>query len=124
MEKDETDNSFKGYLDAKLKNKTIREAYEHYHDILKIGLQIRDLRESAGLTQKLLSQRLGVTQQVIARLESGEADNPTATTLKSIAEATGYRLCFKFEPLKCKSPIGRGAVRGVRSTLAAKARQG
>jgi ribosome-binding protein aMBF1 (putative translation factor) len=121
MKKDETDNSFKGYLDAKLKNKTFREAYEHYHDILKIGLQIRDLRETAGLTQKVLAQRLGVTQQVIARLESGEADNPTVTTLERIAEATGHRLRFKFEPARRKSPPGRGGARRARVSPAGKA---
>jgi DNA-binding XRE family transcriptional regulator len=120
MKKDETDNSFQGYLDTKLKNKTFREAYEHYHDILKIGLQIRDLRETAGLTQKALAQRLGVTQQVIARLESGEADNPTVTTLERIAEATGHRLRFKFEPARRKSPSARGKARTARARPAGK----
>jgi ribosome-binding protein aMBF1 (putative translation factor) len=117
MKKDEIDNSFKGYLDAKLKNKTFREAYEHYHDILKIGLKIRDLRETAGLTQKVLAQRLGVSQQVIARLESGEADNPTVTTLERIAVATGHRLRFKFEPERRKSPRGRRKSRETLKTL-------
>jgi transcriptional regulator with XRE-family HTH domain len=121
MKKDETDNGFKGYLDAKLKNKTFREAYEHYHDILKIGLQIRDLRETAGLTQKALAQRLGVSQQVIARLESGEADNPTVTTLERIAEATGHRLRFKFEPARRKSPPTLGDARRARIRPAGKA---
>ena len=121
MKKDEIDNSFNGYLDAKLKNKTFREAYEHYHDILKIGLKIRDLRETAGLTQKVLAQRLGVSQQVIARLESGEADNPTVTTLERIAVATGNRLRFKFEPARRKSPAGRDGARRARVRPAGKA---
>jgi transcriptional regulator with XRE-family HTH domain len=111
MKKEEDDNSFRGHLNAKLRNKTFREAYEHYYSILKIGIQIRDLRESAGLTQKMLAQRLGVSQQVIARLESGEANNPTVTTLERIAEATGHRLRFQFEPARRKRPPGRAIVR-------------
>ena len=97
MKKEDKDNTFKSYLAGKLKNKTFREAYEHYHDVLAIGLKIRDLRESAGLTQKQLAHRMGVSQQVIARLESGEADNPTVGTLERIAKATGHRLHVQFE---------------------------
>ena len=92
--------SFKHYLDTKLKNKTFREAYEHYREVLNIGLQIRELREDAGLTQKKLASALGVSQQVIARLETGDANNPTVTTLEKIAKATGHTLRFIFEPNK------------------------
>jgi ribosome-binding protein aMBF1 (putative translation factor) len=103
-------STFQGYLDAKLKNKTFREAYEHYHDVLEIGLRIRELREAAGLTQKELAGSLGVSQQVIARLESGDANNPTVTTLERIAKATGHRLRFRFEPAPRNPSLrGRGA---------------
>ncbi len=44
-------NTFKDYLKDKVKNKTFRKAYEHYNQVLDIGLQVRELRESAGLTQ-------------------------------------------------------------------------
>ena len=97
-------NSFKNYLDSKLKNKSFREAYEHYYDTLEIGLQIRALRESAGFTQKKLAENLGVSQQVIARLENGDANNPTVSTLERIAKATGHRLRFKFEPTQRDVP--------------------
>lgn len=107
MKKEDKDNTFKGYLDGKLKNKTFREAYEHYRDGLAIGLQIRDLRETAGFTQKKLADRLGVSQQVIARLESGEADNPTVSTLERIAKATGHRLHFQFERTRKTAPLQR-----------------
>jgi transcriptional regulator with XRE-family HTH domain len=114
MKKESKDNSFSGYLDSKLKNKSFREAYEHYRDVIDIGLQIRDLRESAGLTQKKLAESLGVSQQVIARLENGDANNPTVSTLERIANATGHRLRFKFEPTSNKRPSSRGATRKAR----------
>lgn len=107
MKKEDKDNTFKGYLEGKLKNKTFREAYEHYRGVLTIGLQIRDLRETAGFTQKKLADRLGVSQQVIARLENGEADNPTVSTLERIAKATGHRLHFQFERTRRPSPARR-----------------
>ncbi len=91
-------NTFKDYLKGKLKNKTFREAYEHYGNVLEIGLQVRELREKAGLTQTELAHRLKVSQQVISRIESGEADNPTVSTLERIAKATGHHLRLEFEP--------------------------
>lgn len=91
-------NTFQGYLKGKLRNKTFREAYEHYSAVLEIGLRVRALREKAGLTQADLASRLNVSQQMVSRLESGEAANPTVTTLERIAKATGHHLRLEFEP--------------------------
>jgi ribosome-binding protein aMBF1 (putative translation factor) len=107
MKKEKKDNTFRGYLEEKLKDKTFREAYEHYRDALSVGMKIRDLRETAGLTQKQLADRMGVSQQVIARLESGEADNPTVGTLERIAKATGHRLHVQFERTLKTSTVRR-----------------
>ena len=92
-------NTFKDYLKGKLKNKTFREAYEHYGNVLQIGLQVRALREKAGLTQAELAKRLKISQQVISRIESGEVNNPTVSTLERIAKATGNHLRLEFEPV-------------------------
>ena len=99
MKKEKKSNAFKDYLKGKLKNKTFREAYEHYGNSLEIGLRVRNLREKAGLTQTELAQRLKISQQVISRIESGEADNPTVSTLERIAKATGNSLRLEFEPV-------------------------
>ena len=80
--------------------------------MLDIGLQIRDLREVVGFTQKKLAESLGVSQQVIARLENGDTNNPTMNTLERIAKATGHRLRFRFEPNRKKLSSGLGGVRG------------
>jgi len=83
-------------LNEKLKNKTFREAYEHYHEALSVGLKIKAVREHAGLTQKQVADRMGVSQQVVSRLESGEVDNPTIDTLARLAKVTGRRLRVEF----------------------------
>jgi transcriptional regulator with XRE-family HTH domain len=53
-------------------------------------------RVRAGLTQEQLAQRMGTTQSVIARLESGRR-MPGVRTLERLAEATGTRLVVRFE---------------------------
>ena len=98
MKKAKKTNTFQDYLKTKLRNKTFKEAYEHYGQALEIGLQVRNLRKKAGLTQIELAKKLGISQQVISRLESGDADNPTLTTLENIAQATGHRMRLEFEP--------------------------
>ncbi len=48
--------------------------------------EIRRLRLKAGLTQKELAERAGVSQSLIARIESGTVD-PRLSTLKKILRA-------------------------------------
>ena len=56
-----------------------------------IGNQIRALRLDAGLTQKQLAARAGITQTVLSRTESGKG-NPTLSLLQDIARALGKQL--------------------------------
>ena len=57
----------------------------------RIGAQIRTRRKAAGLTQRQLAARAGITQTVLSRTESGTG-NPTLALLESIAAALGERL--------------------------------
>jgi transcriptional regulator with XRE-family HTH domain len=61
------------------------------------GALIRDARSRAGLTQAELARRIGTSQPVVARLESGSA-NPTLATLERALNATGHRLRLSAEP--------------------------
>lgn len=58
------------------------------HLCLKIGEKIRLMREQKGLTQVRLAQKLGVSQQVISRIEQGR-DNISVLTLEKVAEGLG-----------------------------------
>jgi DNA-binding XRE family transcriptional regulator len=96
MKKRATLKPFSVSLKAKIRNKTFKEAFEHYSNTLSVGLLIRDTRKRSGLTQKEFADRMGVSQQVISRLEKGEVDNPTIDTLSKIADVAGKKLVVEF----------------------------
>lgn len=58
-----------------------------------------------GLTQQQLARRMGTTQPVVTRLESGRT-RPSMRTLERLAEATGSRLLIRFEPREGKRREG------------------
>ena len=53
---------------------------------LEVGGQVRDARETAGLSQRELASRMGTSQAAIARLEAGGV-GATLTTLQKVATA-------------------------------------
>ena len=59
-------------------------------------------RARADLTQEQVAERMGTTQAVIARLESGRV-KPSTRTLERFARATGTRLRIAFEPAEAQS---------------------
>ncbi len=63
---------------------------------------LRDARRRAGLTQRQLALRLGVSQAAIAKLER-PGTNPTFATLSGALWATGHRL-------ELGAPARRGGV--------------
>lgn len=61
------------------------------------GRLLKQARADAGLTQAELARRLGTSQSVVARLESGRA-NPRFDTLKRAISATGHALEVDLAP--------------------------
>lgn len=55
-------------------------------------------RKAQDLSKAELARRMGVTAEVIRRLFSAEAPNPTMKTVVGVASALGYRL--RIESLK------------------------
>lgn len=83
-------------LEKKMRNKSFKEAFDHYSNNLSVGLLIRDVRKAAGFTQKEFAARMGITQQLISRLESGTDENPTVDTLNRVAAVAGKKLIVDF----------------------------
>lgn len=61
------------------------------------GSLLRRARSLAGLTQRELAQRAGVTQSVVAAYES-ETREPSLATLAALVEATGISLTIDLGP--------------------------
>lgn len=72
-------------------------AYEALREEYAIAAALIAARSHAGLTQAELAERMGTTQSVVARLESGRV-RPSTSTLEKVAKATGTRLRVSFEP--------------------------
>jgi ribosome-binding protein aMBF1 (putative translation factor) len=73
--------------------------YEALEERFAIPSAVMAARCHAGLTQAELAKRMGTTQSVIARLETGRS-KPSTATLEKLAKATGTKLRISFEPEK------------------------
>lgn len=54
--------------------------------------KIKELRESASMTQEQLAEKSGITRVTIARLESGVQSDLKVSSLKKIAEALNCKV--------------------------------
>ena len=61
----------------------------------KIGKQIRNIRQEQNLLQKQLAKKLGVSQQLISRIEKGK-ENISLYTLNNISRALGRKIEINF----------------------------
>ena len=86
-----------------MKEPKYRKAYEALEEEFVLASAVVDVRNRAGLTQEELAQKMGTTQPVVARLESGRS-HPSMRTLERLAAATESRLLISFEPRDPKRP--------------------
>ena len=94
-------SDFQKFLDqtlAQINVESIKEEdtevyeYDIYKEIRALVISARD---KAGLTQKELAARSGLTQANISNIEKG-VTCPTIDSLKKIADAMGRRLIIRF----------------------------
>ncbi len=91
--------SFDEYLNEQLKDPEFKEEWDALEPEFTIVQAILDARHKSGLTQKELSEKTGITQADISRLEKGNA-NPSLRTLRRLAAGMGMNLEIKFVPQK------------------------
>jgi len=63
---------------------------------LKLGLRLLQMREQSGMTQAQLAKKIGTAQPAVARIESGEYERISLTTLIKIAHALGFDIDLDF----------------------------
>ncbi len=84
-----------------MKEPKYRKAYGALEGEFVLASAVIDVRNRAGLTQEELARKMGTTQPVVARLESGRS-RPSMRTLERLADATGSRLLISFAPRTAK----------------------
>jgi len=88
-----------------MKEPKYRKAYEALEVEFALASAVIAARNRAGLTQQELARKMGTTQPVVARLESGRT-RPSMRTLERLAKATGSRLLISFQPRQGKRRVG------------------
>lgn len=73
----------------------LREIGVPFEGSRRVGRAVSQARVSAGLTQAELSERTGISQEALSRIERGSG-NPTAKTLERIAKALDKKLSIAF----------------------------
>jgi len=89
---------FNDFLEEQLKDPEIKVEYEALEAEFSIIQAMIDARKNSGLTQKQLSERTGIAQSDISKLENGNA-NPSLRTLQRLAAGMGMQLKIEFKPL-------------------------
>lgn len=77
--------------DRKKKDAAFSEGFDEGYEQFKIGVILRQARESAGLTQEELALRLKTKKTAISRIEN-HAEDIKLSTLERVANALGKRL--------------------------------
>ncbi len=93
---------FNDFLEEQLKDPEFRKEYEELQPEHAIVQALIDARKASGLTQRDLSERTGIAQGDISKLERGNA-NPSIRTLQRLASGMGMVVKVEFLP----SPSGK-----------------
>ena len=86
-------------LENQMQDEKFRKEYEEMQPEFDVIRAIVDARTSQNLTQKELSERTGINQADISKIENGNA-NPALSTLKRLADGMGMKLRLEFIPKK------------------------
>ena len=81
----------------KLQNPEVKAEYEALTPEFDIIQALIDARKQQNITQKELSERTGITQADISRIENGTR-NPSLAMLKRLAKGIGMQLKVEFIP--------------------------
>ncbi len=85
-------SDLKEYIDKRKKSdKGFAQGYEEGYEQFKVGVMLRQARESSGLTQEELARRLKTKKTAISRIEN-HAEDIKLSTLERVASALGKRL--------------------------------
>ena len=88
-------SDFRNYLNEQLQRPSFMAEWDALQPELTIAQAMLDARKESGLTQKQLSERTGIAQADISKLERGNA-NPSLRTLQRLAAGMGMNVKIEF----------------------------
>ena len=88
-------SDFRNYLNRQLQRPSFKAEWDTLQPELTIAQAMIDARKESGLTQKQLSERTGIAQADISKLERGNA-NPSLRTLQRLAAGRGMNIRIEF----------------------------
>ena len=88
-------SDFRNYLNRQLQRPSFKAEWDTLQPELTIAQAMIDTRKESGLTQKQLSERTGIAQADISKLERGNA-NPSLRTLQRLAAGMGMNVKIEF----------------------------
>ena len=88
-------SDFRNYLNRQLQRPSFKAEWDTLQPELTIAQAMIDARKESGLTQKQLSERTGIAQADISKLERGNA-NPSLRTLQRLAAGMGMNVRIEF----------------------------
>ncbi len=83
------EESYERWRDELMQDPEFRAVYEEEAARSALWLQLVEARLAAGLTQKQMAERIGVSQAQVARIEKEDYDAYTLTTLRKYVAALG-----------------------------------
>lgn len=83
-------------LQEVLKNPKLRRLYEYECAVVALAQKIAEFRDAQRLKQSELAKKLGVTQQFISQIETGNCKNLTLQTLIKVADSLGRGVTIAF----------------------------
>lgn len=89
--------TLKEYKEKRMKNPSFAEAYTEMQPEFNVIRALIDARNTRGMTQKELSERTGIAQAEISRLENGTR-NPSIKLLQRLADGMDMILNVSFTP--------------------------
>lgn len=89
--------TLKDYKEKKMQNSEFAKAYIEFQPEMNVIRALIDARVSQNMTQKELSDRTGIAQTEISRLENGTR-NPSIRLLQRLADGMGMVLSVTFTP--------------------------
>ena len=88
-------DDFRKFLNKQLEDPDFRKEWDEMEPEYQIMKAMIASRMETGITQQQLSERTGINQSNLSRIENGNG-NPSVSTLQRIASALGKKLSISF----------------------------